>query len=347
MREIKKILLVRPRFLGDLILATGLVEVIHQNNPEAKIWFLTEEAYGEALSHHPQIAGVISFDAKRKNNLFYLFNFFRELRWHRFDAVLDLFGNPRTAQMTYWSGAPVRVGFDLRGRTWAYNRIAQPASNPLPSGRRRVIDAYLDQIRVLGWLAPADYPTFIQVTEDEKLYVRKLFDRAGIQPGQKTAVLTPGASWPAKRWPLDNFIELGFMLQARAIRPIFLFGPKEGDLAREFEGRMNKDWVFINQPSLRGLIAFIEAADVLIANDSGPMHVGPAVGTPTLGIFGPGEPEIWFPYEKPHQVFYAEVACGHCGLDHCPWMTCMDRLTTVAAAKRVMEMLSLPLVRKP
>ena len=115
--------------------------------------------------------------------------------------------------------------------------------------------------------------------------------------------------------------------------------------AKEFEERMNKDWIYLNQPSLRGLIAFIEAANVLIANDSGPMHVGPAVGTPTLGIFGPGEPEIWFPYTKPHQTFYSEVPCGHCGLDKCPWMTCMDRLTSVEAAKRVIELLSLPTVK--
>ncbi|HXL72736.1 MAG TPA: glycosyltransferase family 9 protein, partial [bacterium] len=100
------------------------------------------------------------------------------------------------------------------------------------------------------------------------------------------------------------------------------------------------DWIYLNQPSLRGLIAFIQAADILISNDSGPMHVGPAVGTPTLGIFGPGEPEIWFPYDKPHQVLYAEVACSHCGLDQCPWMTCMDRLTSVDVMKRIAQMLS-------
>lgn len=361
MNELKKILIVRPKFLGDLILATGLVDVLLQNNPKAEIWFLTESGNAEVLNNHPKISGVLSYDAKRKNNPFYLLSFYQQLRRHRFDAVLDLFGNPRSAQMTFWSGAKVRVGYQLRGRSWAYNRIANPSSNPLLSGRRRVTESYLDQVRALGFTngqyqeplvqskrAPQleasaqtpPYKTSLHVSDDEKLYVRKLFDRAGIKPGQKTAVLTPGASWPAKHWPLENFIELGFMLQARAIRPIYIFGPKEEVLAKEFEERMNKDWIYLNQPSLRGLMAFIEAADVLIANDSGPMHVGPAVGTPTLGIFGPGEPEIWFPYDKPHQVLYAEVPCGHCGLDKCPWMTCMDRLTPVDAAKRAVEMLS-------
>jgi lipopolysaccharide heptosyltransferase II len=340
-KEIQKILIVRPRFLGDLILATGLTDVIHQNNPKAEIWFLAEGPYTEALDHHPKITGVINFDPKRKNNPFYLLKFYRELSRHQFDLALDLFGNPRSAQMTFFSGAPLRVGYNLRGRKWAYNLIAEPSSAPLPSGRRTVTESYLDQLRVLGLTVNEPYQTSLEVSEDEKKYVKKIFDRAGIQPGQKTAVLTPGGSWSAKRWPLENFIELGFMLQARKIRPIYIFGPKEDALAKEFEERMNKDWIYLNQPSLRGLIAFIEAADVLIANDSGPMHVGPAVGTPTLGIFGPGEPEVWFPYAMPHLVLYNEVPCSHCGLDKCPWMTCMDRLLPMDAAKRVLNLLKM------
>ncbi len=341
MAEPQKILIIRPRFLGDLILATGLVEVIKSAQSQAEVWFLAETAYSEALSHHPGIAGIVPFDAKKKNNFFYLTGFYKKLRDQKFDIALDLFGNPRSAQITFWSGAKTRVGFDLRGRKWAYNVIAPPSSAPLPSGRRRVTEAYLDQVRALGIATPAPYRTSLQVSDDEKNYVRKLFDRAGIVPGDKVAVLTPGASWPAKKWPLDNFIELGFMLQARKVRPIYIFGPKEDALAKEFEGRMNKDWIYLNQPSLRGLMAFIEAADVLVSNDSGPMHVGPAVGTPTLGLFGPGEPEVWFPYSGPHQVLYSEVPCGHCGLDSCPWMTCMDRLTSVEAAKKAIDLMAL------
>ncbi len=339
MNEIKKILILRPRFLGDLILATGLAESIQQDNPQAEIWYLAESQYSEALENHPRVAGVIPFDAKRKNNPFYLLSFFRELRKHKFDTVLDLFGNPRTAQMSYWSGAPVRVGFERRGRSWAYNVIAKPSSDPLPSGRRRVTESYLDQIRALGYSAQGSYQTSLQVSEDEKSHVRTLFERAGLKGGQKVAAIAPGASWPAKHWPLERFIELGHWLKREGVRPLYIFGPKEGDLVSEFEVNMDKDWILINQPNLRGLMAFIASADVLVANDAGPMHVGPAVGTATLGIFGPGEPEIWFPYEKPHEAAYVEVPCGHCGLDECPLMACMDHLEAKDIAKRVMGML--------
>ena len=339
MKELKKILLLRPRFLGDLILATGLAEIIRQNNPEAEVWYLAESQFAEALEHHPQVAGVIPFEAKWKNNPFYLLGFYRELRKKKFDAVLDLFGNPRTSQMTYWSGAKVRVGFERRGRSWAYNVIAKPSSASLSSGRRRVTEAYLDQLRALGFAVNGSYQTSIQVTEDEKSHVRKLFDRAGIKPGQKIAAITPGASWPAKHWPLERFIELGHWLKREGVRPLYIFGPKEGDLVTEFQKYMDKDWLLIDQPNLRGLLAFIASADVLVSNDAGPMHVGPAVGTPTLGIFGPGEPEIWFPYGAPHEAAYFEVPCSHCGLDECPLMACMDHLEAKDIAKRVMRIL--------
>ncbi|MGH7739340.1 MAG: glycosyltransferase family 9 protein [bacterium] len=337
----KKLLVIRPRFLGDVVLATGLLGALKEEWPRTRISFLVESAFAPLLEHHPELEGVVAFDTARKNNLRYLWKFYRELRRSKFDVVLDLFGNPRTAQMSFFSGAPTRIGFDLRGRTWAYSQLAPPASQPLASGRRRVTEAYLDQVRVLGLKAGGPYRTFLKVSDEEKAHVRKLLERARLNPGERLAVLAPGASWPAKHWPLDKFIELGARLKSAGFRVLAVFGPKEKKLVESFRDRMDKDWILIQEPSLRGLMAFIEAADLLVSNDAGPMHVGPAVGTPTLGIFGPGEPEIWFPYEAPHRALYAEVPCSHCGLDRCGLMACMDSLTAADAAREALQMIGL------
>jgi lipopolysaccharide heptosyltransferase II len=333
MKVIEKILVLRPRFLGDLVLATALTGVLKREWPQAQISFLTEGAYAPALDHHPDLHEVIAFDASRKNNALYLFRFYQNLRRKKFDAVLDLFGNPRTALMSFFSGAPTRVGFDLRGRAWAYTRLAPPSSPPLASGRRPVIEAYLDQARVLGLKTEGPAPTFLKVSDEEKEYVRKVLGRARFRPGERLAVLAPGASWPAKHWPLEKFVELGARLKAEGFRILAVFGPKEKKLVEGFQDRMDKDWILLQEPSLRGLMAFIEAADLLVANDAGPMHIGPAVGTPTLGIFGPSEPEVWFPYGAPHRVFYAEVPCAHCGLDACPLMACLKNITPQEVAR--------------
>ena len=334
-----KILVLRPRFLGDLILTTGLPGLLKKARPGAQVWFLAESAYAEVLQAHPQVDGVLEFDGKRKNNFFYHLGFLKKIRDEKFDVVLDLFGNPRTAQMAFFSGAAKRVGFDLGGRRWAYNILAAPSSDLLPSGRRKVTEAYLDQVRALGISPEGNYATSLFVTEEEKTHAHKILERAKMKPGEKLAVLSPGASWPAKQWPLDRFLELAGILKSQGVRPLFILGPKESDLAVELENKMEKDWLFINQPSLRGLLAFVAAADILIANDSGPVHVGPAVGTPTIGIFGPGEPEVWFPYGAPHETAYLEVPCGHCGLDQCPLMACMRGLTVESVAQKTFRML--------
>jgi ADP-heptose:LPS heptosyltransferase len=340
MQDFKKILIIRPKFFGDLILATGLPAVIQREQPQARVWFLAETPYAEVLQHHSSIAGVLTLDSRRKNDPIYMLSFFRELRQQRFDAVLDLFGNLRTAILSYFSQSPTRVGYEMRGRTWAYNIIAQPSSQALPSGRRPVTEAYLDQVRALGFSGEGEYRTSLFITDGEKDQARKILGMGELEPGEKYTVLAPGASWPAKRWPLDRFLDLARILNSEQVKPLFVFGPKDADLAREFESQIEEGWLYVNQPSIRMLMAFIESADLLIANDAGPLHVGPAVGTPTLGIFGPGEPEIWFPYLSPHQSVRADVDCGHCSLDHCPIMTCMELLTVEQMAVKALQMIS-------
>lgn len=322
----RKVLILRPRFLGDLILATGLAGVLRGKNPGTEVWYLAETPYAEILGNHPDIAGVIPFVTGKKKNPFYIGGFYRQLRRHRFDAVLDLFGNFRTVLMSFFSGASLRVGFEMRGRSWAYTTVAKPATKPLPSGRRPVTDAYLDQVRALGFSFEGPYKTSLFTTKEEKVHAKTILKRALLRPGQKVAALFPGATWPTKRWPLERFVELGWRLAKKGARPLFLFGPKDAGLARSFEVQMEPGWLFANQPSLRGLTALIEASDLLVSNDAGPMHIGPAVGTPTLGIFGPGEPEIWFPYKAPHAYAHAEVDCSHCGREQCSRMACMDQL---------------------
>ena len=329
----RKILIIRPRFLGDLILTTGLGEIFHNEWPGCEVWTLTESRYAPILQHHPFIQGTEGFESKRKNNPFYLASFFRDLRRLKPDVVLDLFGNPRTAQMTYWSGASTRVGFRLRGRSWAYNRIAPPSSPRLPSGNRRAIEAFLDQARELGLKAEGPYRTKLVVSAEERDYVAKLFERASIKKGDPVALLNPGASWPAKHWPLERFMEVGARLKAEGFRLIFHFGPGEEKLIAAFQERMDKDWILINQPSLRGLMAFIEASQVLVSNDTGTMHMGPALGTPTIGLFGPQGPDTWFAYEKPHQAMEGGVPCAYCGLTACPLMSCLKNITPLEVAR--------------
>jgi ADP-heptose:LPS heptosyltransferase len=333
--EPRNILVLRPRFLGDVILATGLAETLKSALPGARVSFLTQAPFTEVLRHDPDWDEVLSFDASRRNNIPYLFRFIRDLRRRRFDAVLDLFGNPRTVQMALLSGAKVRVGYRLRGRSWAYTHVAPPSSPPLPSGRRPVTEAYLDQVRALGVVPTAPYRTRIVVTEGERQAARSFLRGQGWD-GERVVCVAPGATWPAKRWHAERFLAVGKGLIEQGVRPLFVFGPSEGALKDFFRARWVKGFLKAEDRPLRELFALVEGSSALLSNDAGPMHVGPAVGTPTIGIFGPGEPEIWFPYGRPHEALHREIGCSHCGLDDCGRPDCMIALPSDAVLDRVL-----------
>jgi len=335
--DLKNILVIRPRFLGDIILASGLAEAVKSILPEARVSFLAQAPFAEALRHDPTWDEILSFDFSRRNRPAYLFGFFRELRRRRFDAVLDLFGNPRTVQMSLLSGAKVRVGYRLRGRSWAYTHQAPPSSPALPSGRRPVTEAYLDQVRALGISPALPYRTRIHVTEDERAAALDLLRSQG-WGGEKVVAVAPGASWPAKRWPAERFLEVGKQLLTKGVRPLFLFGPSEGTLKDFFRARWEKGFLKAEDRPLREVFALIASSASLLSNDAGPLHIGPAVGTPTLGIFGPGEPEIWFPYGAPHRALHRELPCSHCGLDECGRLDCMEALPTGEVLSRVLDL---------
>jgi len=341
----ENLLIIRPRFMGDIILATGLASAAKAARPGAKVTFLTEKQYADVVLEHPDIDSVLTFDGTRKGSLSYQWAFFKDLRARRFDCVLDLFANPRSVQWSYFCGAAVRVGYRLRGRSWAYHRLAFPSTPGLLaddaalakakdkdllkglSKRRPVTEAYLDQWRALGYAAPAEYRTYLQVTGQEFAAADGKLSSLGWDSAREIVVLAPGASHPAKRWPVEKFVELANLLASEGMLPLFVLGPKDQDLLPRLNEEMEAEWLLVNQPYLREMAALIASARLLVSNDAGPMHMGPAVGTPTVGVFGPGEPEIWFPYGAPHQVAYKEVECGHCGLDECPRGECMKTLT--------------------
>jgi ADP-heptose:LPS heptosyltransferase len=199
----------------------------------------------------------------------------------------------------------------------------------------------------LGHPSPAEYRTYLQVTGQEYAAADGKLSGLGWNSDEKLAVLNPGASYPAKMWPLPKFLELAEVLSSWGVRPLFVLGPKDQALLPRLTEGMEEGWLLVNQPHLRELIALIASATMLVSNDAGPMHVGPAVGTPTVGIFGPGEPEIWFPYPAPHQVAYRETECSHCGLDFCPRGECMKNLSVEDVAQACRKAMGLDEAQEP
>jgi heptosyltransferase-2/heptosyltransferase-3 len=162
--------------------------------------------------------------------------------------------------------------------------------------------------------------------------------------------LHPGGTWPAKLWPAERFADLTDLLVAKTHAQIVLTkGPRDGEAAGKVESAVVGGVLSLPVLPLRQLAAILSLCAACVANDSGPMHIAAAVGTPTIGLFGPGEENIWFPYtpafpggSPKHIALRKDVPCHPCHLNVCnrtgnEYMECMKLLSVNEVFNAVKE----------
>ncbi len=313
-----RILITRLRFIGDVVLTLPLIEALKNKYPDAELYYLTEKSVGEILIGHPDLEEVIMLDRDaienlpwRKKSIEHL-GFINKLRNYKFDMVIDLFCNPRSALLTLATGAKIRVGFDVRLRGIVYNhKIRRGASI-------RVVDAYLDCLRTLGIDVDREVP-HLPLLKDERRWATDWLRENSLSQNLPLIGFNPGASWPAKMWQPEQFAGLGDnvidMLNGQVL---ITQGPGQRELVRQVSDLMKHPPVIADLLPIRRLSALIEQCDAYVSNDSGPMHIAAAVGTRTIGIFGPSDPAIWFPYSESsgHLSVKPDVAFC-CGKNFC------------------------------
>lgn len=259
--------------------------------------------------------------------------------------VIDLFGNPRSALLARLSGARVRVGPDRRGRGRFYtHRVAD-------DGRPKSAVAFHHQSLAAAGIPATSSTTEIFLSDAERGSARDLLARTlgSAGKGRKVVAVHPGATWPAKHWPAEQFGGLAARIREAGHAVVLLGGPRDGDTIAAVQRAAGGDLPALSALPLRTVAAVTSACAAFVGNDAGPMHISAAVGTPTIGLFGPGEENIWFPYDRAagHTALRVDVPCHPCHLDVCTregegYMECMrlltvDRVTSVvlAAAGRV------------
>jgi len=306
--------------VGDVVLTTPVLRALREGFPSARITYLAEKPYHSLLRNHPDVDEVLGFPLDDKRD--HVRIFLRLLREH-FDVAMDLFGNPRSALLTFFSRARIRIGGDYRGRRYFYTHSVKDDGTP-----KTAVAFHLEYLKPLG-VAYVSSDPYIVVTEEEREWAREYLECRGYSKKQKMIGVHPGASWPATRWFPERFAALANELVSQlGVQIVFTMGPGEEMLVQS----VIKDCKFSpTKPevlSLRELAAVLSVFDLFVSNDCGSMHIAPAVGTKTVGIFGPGEPEIWFPYksEKGHHYVHREMDCSRCRQDFCDRMDCMKAI---------------------
>lgn len=307
---VKRILVIKLRAIGDVLLSTIVTGNLRHAFPEGTIDFLTEPPSREVVTGNRFIDRVLVYDRGAMNGL----ELIRMVRRGRYDLVVDLFGNPRTALVTRLSGAHIRAGYRFRGRTYAYNVVVDPRGDRVHNTQFN-----LDALVALG-IAITDRSVYFGFTAEDERYVDTFFPKGGVDDRPLVVCINAGGGWYTKRWGLDRYASLADRLvEEYRARIVLSWGPGESQDAESIKGMM-KHMAFIPPAtSLRQLGALLKRCSIVVTNDSGPMHIAAAVGTPVLGIYGPTDPVLQGPYGDVHMVVRNEtLLCLGCNYTNCP-----------------------------
>ena len=327
--RIRNILIIKLRAIGDVILATPVIENLRLAFPEAHITFLTEKPAAPIVSGNPFLNQALIFNRtaierqSAMEGLRETWRFFQCLRRNRYDLVIDLFGNPRSAQFTWFSKAPFRVGFDFRVRRFAYN-IRVPA-------RGDQIHEVLFNLEALEYLGipVVTHSLYIPVTAEHEHFAAQFWQKAGLQ-GRRVIALGVSGGWYTKRWPLEKFAHLADrLIQELQARVLLLWGPGEWNDVQKVRALMKEEPILAPETSLLQLAALLKRVTLLVSNDSGPMHLAAAVGTRVVALYGPTRPELQGPWGDTHRVVrLASLPCLGCNATRCSIKThdCMQKL---------------------
>lgn len=303
------ILLVRLRLIGDVVFTTPLLGALKRRFPEARLTYLVESVAAPVVRHSEYIDEVIEVGRPRGvERLRYDWALGQRLRRSGFDVAIDLHGGPRAAWLTRISGAPIRIGYDMPWRRWAYT-VRVPWTASLVPPRHSVLNQW-DLLAPLG-IGPAD-PAVDPVRMGlDPVAVARVDERcrdAGLNADARLAVLHVSAGNPFRRWPAERFAELAAALGTLPdpLHVVITSGPSEADaasrvarLARQLAGDDGERIVRCGEFDLAELAALVGRARLYIGGDSGPLHVAATTRTPIVALFGPTLPERSLPWRDP------------------------------------------------
>jgi lipopolysaccharide heptosyltransferase I len=323
-----RVCLIKPSALGDVVNAFAALGCLRRLWPAAEItWVINSQLRG-LVEGHPWVDRVIVYERQRARvspgGIATFGRFLRELRRARFDVTVDLQGLFRSGVMTSATRAPVRVGLaDAReGATWFYtHRVCPPGT----IDQAHAVDRMLALAAAFG--AVVERPTFaVAVGEDDRAWARHVLAHVA----RPRLALNIGARWETKRWPPEHFAELGRRaVSARGAGLIAVGAPEDRPLVDDLARRLEPTDVLnlCGGTTLPRLAALFEQTDVVLSNDSGPLHLAVAAGTRVVGIYTCTSPRLNGPYGPSALAAESQVGCRASYRVTCPRLDCMAELT--------------------
>jgi heptosyltransferase-2 len=336
--KVKKILIRGPNWIGDAVMCTPALAALRSSFPHAQITLLVNSTIAELLQENPHLDHIWIYDkAGRHRDLMGKLNLSQEIARESFDVAV-LFQNAfEAALLARLARIPVRYGYPTDGRGFLLTVHA-----PLPKGSCHQVDYYLHLLKPLG-INGSSKKLCLKTTPQEDETTREYLRSQGIHDAETVVGINPGATYgAAKRWSTERYARLADrMIESLNAKVLILGGPGEEKLGHAISAQMkNTALVLSGRLTVRELMAAIRQCNLLITNDSGPMHIAAAFEVPLVAIFGPTNPRITSPWSDQSSALSASgggsgglllrkpVECSPCLLRECPIdHRCMTRIT--------------------
>jgi heptosyltransferase-3 len=331
---VKRILVVKLRHLGDVLLTGAVFHALKKAIPKASIDAYVYEEARPMLEGHPALSEILGYDRKWKK-LGLLRRLGRELgmllkiRAKKYDLVINLTEGDRGALAARAARARIRTGFDPKGnlQRTLYTHVVKHCP-----GVRHTVERNLDALRRIG-IFPEERELFFHVPDAAREAMRK-------RAGEGFVLIHPTSRWRFKCWPVLKMRELIERLERRGKKIVITSGPDpaEKEMAQAI-GRGFGAQVLAGEISLKELGALIELSEVLLCVDSVPLHMASALKKPVVAIFGPTSDAAWGPWRNPRAKVVAQnISCRPCYQDGCGGSKYSDCLHTLPV-ERVLEAL--------
>ena len=334
MEDYRHILFIKPSALGDIVHAMPTCAAIRRAYPKARLTWLVKREWAGLVERIDGVDRVWPVESTLKGWLSQV----PLLRAERFDLAVDLQGLFRSAAIGWLSGSPLLVGFanGREGSPWLYSRRV-----PVPQLEMHAVDRYLLVAKAVGAVGSGAPEFRFRIPQADHDEVDRLLSRSGVTPGTSWVAMNVSARWPTKRWSAASFAEVADRLHQEGCGAVVMIGgPDERADVAAVSGMMKTPAINLAGSTTVGLLpALLSKASLLITNDSGPMHIAAAAGTPVVALFGPTSAVLTGPYGAGHRVLTGQVPCSPCFsrvCRHSPEMECLHLIkpNNVAEAAR-------------
>ena len=369
--DFSRILLIKPSALGDVVHTLPVLVKLRARYPRAQIdWLITPEN-AEVVRYHPALSNVVLFArrdfskrGRRWRAFLSFFDLLKQIRSAKYELIIDMHGQVRSAFFALISGARVRIGFDRpvkRGLTvsaehdlknipnhgWRGARegswMAYTHRIPIPTLDVHAIDRYL-------WIEPLlgldDNPPdlTIHLSPQATNKVNRLLKEQGVPVSKPLVVLVPGTIWETKHWTIEGFAGVARQFLQDGFAVALAGTSRDQQRCRQIAAAAPGTCDLCGKTTPADLAALIRRAEVAVTNDSGSMHVAASLGKPMVSVFGPTNPVHIGPYERPESVVRVDLPCSPCNyrrLSQCPFdHACMNQVTSAMVVERVRKILS-------